>query len=167
MVMDDEQGGISNSKQHVNGPNITTNSRVPHCIKKQSKTNKSPSCCPCITIGCNQNWKFDSFLYDHCPFVACCGEIEPLDGSEYTPYCPNRSSTKFISGFGRPMVEEVRCVCGCCLSTPICFALYFPCCLLSYCLPRGWINVGPCCWWGCDQYGGRGYYREEWYVDDL
>lgn len=115
---------------------------------------------PLVTIGCNEiagdnpiPWFCQCCV--GCPYVACCGKIEPLRSCKLYPHCPGICSSEED--------QEACCVCGCCLSLPMYLLGYFPCCLLSYCLPKGCINAGPCCWLGCDDCGGKGYDRSEWY----
>ena len=109
------------------------------------------SCLPLITIGCNSIHDGDSNGFCMvCPFVAICGKITP--GNSCT-CCPYYGSGGEESSCHHPNPSnEARCVCGICLSCPICMICCFPCCILSYCLPEGYVKAQ------C----GKGYDEDHW-----
>eukprot|EP01083_Nonionella_stella_P144384 450724_1 len=148
-------------------------------LNKGQRNNTNKSCFPLLTMGCNDITGAES-PGPGCPFIACCGRISPLSSMQLCPSCPEANQgfnmyakQKSIFGYGTPVPitskrypylnESARCICGCCISTPLCLLCYLPCFILSYFMPSDCISIGPCCWGSdCDYCGGKGYMRTEW-----
>ena len=131
-----------------------------------TKASKGKSCLPLITIGCNDIYG-DFCTGPGCPYVACCGSIVPGKTCKIYPTCPSEKTEPNNIHFKD---TTATCVCGCCISTPLCLLCYGPCYLLSCCCPLGYINAGPPCWCCCcsdgcrfHDCGGKGYDQLEWY----